>query len=67
MILIYKKILGTLIYNIFFICSKRMSLMVQLEQLSQLHEIYAHDLKVMCSNPGKIKLRALGTSVISLY
>ena len=36
-----------------------------LEQASQWHEMHCHDLEVMSSNPGWVKLRVLGTSVLS--
>ena len=35
------------------------------EQASQWHEMYCHDLEVMSSNPSWVKLRVLGTSVLS--
>ena len=36
-----------------------------LEQASQWHEMYCHDVEVMSSNPGRIELGELGTSVLS--
>ena len=40
------------------------SLMVKgLEQASQRHEMYCHDLEIISSNPGRVKLGVLGTSV----
>ena len=36
-----------------------------LEQVSQLHEMYRHDLEVMSSNPSWVELGAHSTSVIS--
>ena len=33
-----------------------------LEQASQSHEMYCHDLEVMSSNPGRAELGVLGTS-----
>ena len=42
------------------------SLMAEwLEQVSQRHEMYCHDLKVMSLNPGRIKLGVCSTSVLS--
>ena len=43
-----------------------MSLMAKwLEQKSQIHEMYCHDLEVMSSNSGQVELGVLGTSVLS--
>ena len=36
-----------------------------LEQASQRHEMYCHDLKVMSSNPGRVELWLHSTSVLS--
>ena len=36
-----------------------------LEQASQWHEMYCHDLEVMSSNPGQVKLGVRSTSVLS--
>ena len=36
-----------------------------LEQASQWHEMYGHDLEVMNSNPGRVELQVHGTSVLS--
>ena len=38
-----------------------------LEQASQWHEMYCHDLEVMSSNPGRVELEvlAIGTSALS--
>ena len=36
-----------------------------LEQLSQWHKIYCHDLEVMSSNPGQVELGVRGTSLLS--
>ena len=36
-----------------------------LEQASQWHEMYCHDLEVMSLNPGQVELGVLGTSVLS--
>ena len=36
-----------------------------LEQASQWHEMYCHDLEVMSSNPGWVELCVLSTSVLS--
>ena len=36
-----------------------------LEQASQWHEMYCHDLEVMSSNPGRVELGVLGTSALS--
>ena len=36
------------------------------EQVSQLYEMYCHDLEVKSSNPGQVKLWVLGTSDLSL-
>ena len=36
-----------------------------LEQASQWHEMYCHDLEVMSSNPGRVELGVLGISVLS--
>ena len=42
------------------------SLMAEwLEQASQWHEMYYHDLEIMSSNPGRVELRVLGTSILS--
>ena len=37
-----------------------------LEQVSQLHEMYCHDLEVMSSNPGRVELVVHSTSVLIL-
>ena len=36
-----------------------------LEQVSQWHEMYCHDLKVMSSNPGQVELGVHSMSVLS--
>ena len=36
-----------------------------LEQVSQWHEMYCHDLEVMNLKPNRVKLGVLGTSVLS--
>ena len=36
-----------------------------LQQASQCHEMYCHDLEVMSSSPGWVKLGMHGTSVLS--
>ena len=36
-----------------------------LEQASEWHEMYCHDLEIMSSNPGGVELGVLGTSVLS--
>ena len=36
-----------------------------LEKVSQLHEMYCHDLEVMSSNSSRVELGVLGTSVLS--
>ena len=36
-----------------------------LEQASQWHELYCHDLEVMSSNPGRVELLVHGASVLS--
>ena len=36
-----------------------------LEQASQWHEMHCHDLEVMSSNPGRVELGVLSTSVLS--
>ena len=36
-----------------------------LEQASQWHELYCHDLKVISSNPSWVELGVRGTSVLS--
>ena len=36
-----------------------------LEQTSQWHEMYCHDLEVMSSNPGRVELWVRSTSVLS--
>ena len=36
-----------------------------LEQASQWHEMYCHDLKAMSSNPGQVELEVFGTTVLS--
>ena len=35
------------------------------EQASQWHEMYCHDLEVKSSNPGRVELEVLGTSVLN--
>ena len=42
------------------------SLMTEwLEQASQWHEMYCHDLEVMSSNPGQVEIRVPDISVLS--
>ena len=36
-----------------------------LEQASQWHEVYCHDLEVMSSNPSRVELGVRSTSVLS--
>ena len=36
-----------------------------LEQVSQWHEMYCHNLEVMSLNPGRVELRVRGTSVLT--
>ena len=36
-----------------------------LEQVSQRHEMYCHDLEVISSNPGRVELGVRSTSVVS--
>ena len=44
------------------------SLMAEwLEQASQCHEMCCHDPDVMSSNPGRVKLGVLSSSVLSLF
>ena len=46
--------------------SDKKSLMAKwLEQASQWHDIYSHDLEVMSLKPGRVELGVLGTSVLS--
>ena len=45
---------------------KKKSLMAMwLEQASQWHEMYCHDLKLMSLNPGRVELGLRGTSILN--
>ena len=52
-------------YNITIVPGYLSWLSLMAKWLDKWHEMYCHDLKVMCSNPGWVELGVLGTSVLS--